>query len=185
MQTSQRHPCAICTHPCLWGTLAFLGFTQEAHTSTSSWCMHNTCTPFQCSPVYPRVSPYTTHIRMHTCVCTSRPHTSTYLFRGPLSPGPLLLQQQPPRHWSCFAHRANLPPSCTLTLDPSLHLPQTLQGASRNAPRTLHNLLGYPKGLSSPPFSHPSLHSSHHRQKMSAGAGQLYQGTRTGAPQPR
>ena len=160
--------------------LQFSGFTQEEHTSTSCWCMYlNTCTPFRCSPVYPGVSPYTTHIRMHTCVCTPRPHTSIHLFRGPLSPGPLLLQQQPPRALELLCPQGKPASKLTLTLDP-----QTLLGASRNAFRTLHSLLGYPKGLSSPPSSHPSLYNSHHRQKMGSGAGQHCQGTQAGAPPP-
>lgn len=175
-------PCATCTHPLLQGTFAFSGLTHEAYPRTSSWCTRvNTCTPFQCAQVYPRVSSYTTHIKMHT-VCSHPDLTPSHTCFQVSSPLQSCYSRNHPGHQSCFAHRAN----SASKLYPS---PGSVPGSSTNPAGGIQQCFQHstaywatPRGSPLPSSSHPSLHISHRKQKMSSGAGQLCQGTRAGAP---
>lgn len=98
---------------------------------------------------------YNTHQNAH-CVFTSRPHTTTHLLPGLLSPA-VLLQQEPPRALELLCPQGKF---CLQAVPfPWIH-PRFLHKPCWGHPAmlpTLHSLLGYPKGLSSPltlpPFS--------------------------------
>lgn len=170
MQISHRCPlCQLQTYPLAVHICIFRPYAGITHQHLLLVPHMNTCIPFQ----------YTLEsvLTQHTPKCTLCKHPDltpahTYL----QSPSPVCSccnSRDHPGHWSCSAHGAisiskrypyhgSIPGSST-----------NLAGDSQECFPDTPSPLGYPKGLSSPQSSHPSLHTSDWRQKMSLGAGQL------------
>lgn len=123
---------------------------------------------------------YNTHQNAH-CVFTSRPHTITHLLQVS-SPLQSCYSRNQPGHQSRFAHREN---SASKLYPSPGSIPSSSTHPAGGIQQCLQHSTAYratPRGSPLPPSSHPSLHISRWKQKMSSGAGQLCRGTRAGAP---
>lgn len=169
MQTSQQHSlCHLHTSTLAGHTCIFRLRTLAPPPGAHTWTLAH---PFSAQSVRQSQSLYNTH-QMNTCVCALPDLTAAQTCLQ--SPSPCT-PAATPRAFEWFYPKGKLPPNCTLTLDPFLHLPQILLGASRNASLTLHSLRATPRGSSSPIFPPFSPHQSSETENE-LWAGQLCQG---------
>lgn len=151
-------PCAPRIHPPPCRAHLHSQALHMKHTPAHPLGAH-ACTPCQHTQVYPRDSPYTTHIKCTLVyVPISHQHTPTYRVPFPCTPAATARTTQT-LELLCPQGKLGLQAAPF----PWIH-PQILHKPCRRHPvmlLTLHSLLDYPKGLSSPSILPPiSPHQS-------------------------